>query len=801
MSTVKILFLIDKLVPAGTQTNLLEIVKRLDRNRFKPYVIALMEGGELEEEFESVGVEPIVFNVRKVYGPRGFRALSFLTRFMKAERIDFIQTHFSHADILGSLAGRFARVRKIVTARRDEGFWRSKGQLFLSRYFNQYADRVLVNSQAVREAVKVQEGVSSRKIHVIHNGVDLSKFYPSAEIRKAKRLELGLKDHEFVMGMIANMRHEVKGHRFMIKALSYIAAEATNVKLVFVGDGPLETSLERYADHKKVLDQILFLGARRDVPELTNAMDLICAPSLSEGFSNTVLEAMATGKPVIATNVGGNPEVILNGETGILIRPRDARAIAEQTSFLIEHVEIREKLGHAARKQVESEFSVERMVKQYEEFYTELLIPPKRRVKVRRAEDKFERPHLSPHVSQESFEQGGEVPHSRVEKPPIVVERRSRRIRLLQLIWSLDLGGAEQVVMDLARGLDRQKFKTIVCCLNNKGRYAPSLERTGIKVIALHKRSKFDPFLVSRLKEIIRTERIDLIHTHLYSAHLWGRMAAKATGVPCVSSEHGMDEWRTGLRLTLDRWYAPVSKRMIFVSEAVKQFYMKANPSLDGRCRIIHNGVDVASFQKSAEEKQAFRESLGLSQNEKVIGIVGRLVPEKAHVDFIEAIQLLVENRKDILGLVVGEGALLDPLKKRVEEAGLERHVLFTGFRRDVSSLYQVMDVLALCSLREGFPLTILEAMATGVPVVATEVGGVLEMAEHEQDSLLVPPSDSPALANAIHRVLEDEGLRAKLIENAKRKVSSRFSIARMVRDHESLYAEVLASQGAKNSE
>src|SRR3989338_10001953 len=214
-----ILYLIDKLMPAGTQVNLLEIIKRLDRNRFDPRIIALIEGGELEDEFETAGVSPIVLRVGKVYGPSGLKALSYLTRYMKKEKIDIVQTYFLHADILGSLAGKSAGVKRIITTRRDEGFWRTKRQLMLNRYFNRFADRVLVNSQAVAQSLWAKEEVSQRKTHIIYNGVDLKKYYPSPELRSQVRRELGIGEEEFVVGMVANMRHEVKGHRFLLKSV------------------------------------------------------------------------------------------------------------------------------------------------------------------------------------------------------------------------------------------------------------------------------------------------------------------------------------------------------------------------------------------------------------------------------------------------------------------------------------------------------------------------------------------------------------------------------------------------------
>src|SRR3989338_5726665 len=150
---IRILFLLDKLTPAGTQSNVLELVRHLDRKRFDPRVIALLSSGELEEKFIASGVKPTVLNVKSAYGPSGWKALAFLIRYVRQEKIEVIQTFFLHADILGTIAGKWAGVKRIYTTRRDEGFWRSSRQVFVNRFFNRFADALLVNSEAVSDTV------------------------------------------------------------------------------------------------------------------------------------------------------------------------------------------------------------------------------------------------------------------------------------------------------------------------------------------------------------------------------------------------------------------------------------------------------------------------------------------------------------------------------------------------------------------------------------------------------------------------------------------------------------------------
>ncbi len=367
------------------------------------------------------------------------------------------------------------------------------------------------------------------------------------------------------------------------------------------------------------------------------------------------------------------------------------------------------------------------------------------------------------------------------------------RSKVMHVIWSLDLGGAEQVVLNLVRKLDRGRFEPIVCCLNEKGRYAEQVEREGIRVMALHKRPKFDPLLVPRLVRLIKREGVDLIHTHLFTGNLWGRIAAKIAGVPVISTEHGMDTWRGRFELTLDRWLTKTNRRVIFVSEGVKRFYSERNPSLNGKGRVLHNGIEVENFGLHSSKNNVLAE-LGIAHGRKVIGIVGRLVPEKSHEDFLEAIRLLYKEGREVTGLIVGEGEREAFLRGKVREMGIEKDVVFTGFRQDLDRLYSAMDVFVICSIREGFPLTILEAMAAGVPIVATRVGGILESIQDREEGLLVPAGHPEGLANSIASVLDDSQLRERLIKNARDLVRNRFSAEKMVKDHEALYEEVLAS-------
>ncbi len=736
---IRILFLLDKLTPAGTQTNVLELVRHLDRKRFDPRVIALLAGGELEKEFVAAGVRPIVLNVKSAYGPSGWKALAFLIRYLRQEKIEVIQTFFLHADILGTIAGKWAGVKRIYTTRRDEGFWRSPRQVFVNRFFNRFVDALLVNSEAVSDAVRKQEN-PAKPIYRIYNGVDSERFCPAdVPAQKKIRQELGLSDHDVAVAVVAHMKHEIKGHSHLLNAVAEVSKKEKNFKVFLIGDGPLRLSLEAFAKDLGIGAVVRFLGRRTDTTHILKAMDVGCLPSLSEGFSNAVLEYMASGLAVVATRVGGNSEVIKNGTDGYLVQPGNPSAMAKRLVEFVNDHDLRVRFGKAAREKIVRDFSLEKMTSQYEHIFSSV-----------------------------------------------------RRKRVLYVIWSLDLGGAEQVVLNLVQSIDPKRFEPQVLCLNGKGRYAEVLERRGIKISAMNKRPKFDPLLIPRMVRFIKKERIDLIHTHLFTSNLWGRIAAWLSGVPVIATEHNQDIWKKPFHFFIDRVLFNATGKIIFVSKMVEQFYQSHLPSLNGKACVIYNGIDTGKFSGTNQAPLDLKKKFGFNDGSKVLGMVGRLVPQKGHVYFLDALNMLRTKGYKVCGLITGDGPMRDELHTYAYDHGLRNFVAFSGFRNDMENVYRAMDIFVLSSEYEGFPLVVLEAMAANIPIVATPVGGVVECLRDNENSLLVPFAERKQLADALEKLLVNESLGIGLAKTALREVQTRFSVEEMARQTENVYEEVL---------
>ena len=362
------------------------------------------------------------------------------------------------------------------------------------------------------------------------------------------------------------------------------------------------------------------------------------------------------------------------------------------------------------------------------------------------------------------------------------------RLSVLYVIWSLQMGGAERVVADLARSLDRRLFRPLVCCLNFKGGLAGPLEAEGVPVFALDKRPRLDLRVLVRLVRLMRRERVDVVHTHLWTSSFWGRLAGAVARVPVVViTEHNLDTWRRAPHLLADRLLGRVTDDWVFVSREVEAFYRARLALPAGRGHVVHNGVDLVPFERRPDPAEA-RARMGLPAGAPVAGVVGRLEARKGHRFFLEAMRRVVDRLPGAMGLIVGEGKEKEALLAQRDALGLHDAVRIVGYWPDLAEALAALDVFVLPSLMEGHPLAILEAMAAGKPVVATDVGGNAEAVEPDSTGLLVPPADPEALAGAIVSLLDAPERARQLGAAGRRSLDRRFSLGAAVRANEEVY-------------
>lgn len=367
------------------------------------------------------------------------------------------------------------------------------------------------------------------------------------------------------------------------------------------------------------------------------------------------------------------------------------------------------------------------------------------------------------------------------------------KINILYIIWSLGLGGAEQVVINLTKGLDRNKFQPFICCLNNEGEFVDGVKSLGIKVFALNKIRGIDFSVIPKLVRIIRENNIQIVHTHLWGANFWGRWAAKVAGVPVIiATEHGIQEYRTRLHFFIDRRLSRFTDKIIFVSDFVREKYWKKISADYGKTIVVYNGIDISAFGKRSGDI-FLRKEFGINDSERIISCIGRLAEEKGQAFLIDTLAKLNDGRMKVL--MVGTGPLLQRLKSQVNGYKLDDKVIFTGLRKDVPGILDLTDILVLPSKREALPIILLEAMAAGVIVVATKVGGTPEVIQDSVNGFLVEYGDVEGLKNRLISILKMENGESKIEEirlAAKKTVEEKFSLKKMIEKHEKIYDELI---------
>jgi glycosyltransferase involved in cell wall biosynthesis len=386
MRRIKILFVIGTLDVGGTERQLVALATRLDRRRFQPTVCCLSAGGPLEASLRDAGIPVTVVRFR------GFRPSMWLTflfrlpamlaelarfvRLIRAERPDIVHGLLFWAYVLAAPAARLAGVPTVLASRRSLGLFKAgkSHYLWLERVANRLTTLVIANSEAVKADAVRQEHLDPAKVLVIHNGVDLREF-PAGLAAPHVRRALRIPDQVKVVAVVANFIH-YKGHDAFLSAWRIVVRKLPGGLALLVGDGPLRLALEARAAELGLADSVRFLGTRDDVPALLSSTDLVVHPSQEEGFSNAILEAMAAGRPVVATDVGGNGEAVVHGETGLLVPADDSDAMAAAVVRLLEHPAEAATFGAAGRRRVEERFDLVRTVREYERLYGRLASAP-----------------------------------------------------------------------------------------------------------------------------------------------------------------------------------------------------------------------------------------------------------------------------------------------------------------------------------------------------------------------------------------------------------------------------------------
>lgn len=364
-----------------------------------------------------------------------------------------------------------------------------------------------------------------------------------------------------------------------------------------------------------------------------------------------------------------------------------------------------------------------------------------------------------------------------------------KKIKLLHLISRLDIGGAEKQLLSLVSHLDKGKYDICVGYFEGKGELKEGFREVGIKTKKFKFIGLWDISLWWRLYQDMKINGYDIVHTHGFKADLWGGFVAKLVGVPIIISSLHNQEWylRNPFTRWLERLFAfYIFDRIIAVSESVKRFAYEVGGIPKEKIKKVYYGINLSDIK--VDKNKDFKQELGIGKDAPLIGCIGRLVKQKGHKYLIRAAKRVIETFPQAKFLIVGKGKLDKKLKKLVKRQDLDSSVIFTGFREDIHSIIDRLDLLVHPSLWEGFGLVLLEAMAMGKPIVATNVGGIPEVVKNKETGILVSAKDSKVLAKVIIHLLKDRSLAARLGEMGKLTFKERFQADKMAEEIERIY-------------
>jgi glycosyltransferase involved in cell wall biosynthesis len=366
MAPVRIEYVIDHLKVGGAQRHLLELFGAIDRERFAPQVCVAKGGGVLTPAVERLGIAVRTFELgNSLNEVRTLVNLARMARRLRRERVEIVHGYLYLGNVLGMLAGALARTPILIASKRSLDRYPRPSQLHATRLANHFAHRILCNAEAVRSFVLQEERPAPAKLAVIPNGISLSSSRPPRA-----RIP-GLPNGTRVIGTIGRLDWK-KAHSDLLDAMRVVRASQGDAELVVIGDGPLRQQLEQRAAHLGIAEHVHFLGERRDARSLLSAFDVFVLSSVIEGMPNVLLEALAAERPVVATSVGGAPEIITHEETGLLVSASDPDALAGAILRLLAQPAEGARLARAGRVVAARRFSTDAMVTSFTALYEDL---------------------------------------------------------------------------------------------------------------------------------------------------------------------------------------------------------------------------------------------------------------------------------------------------------------------------------------------------------------------------------------------------------------------------------------------
>ncbi len=720
-----VLLLIETLNRGGIENVLLRLIPRLRKEGWNSVVVTLRDGGEMVEEYQQAGISVVALNQKRFLSPQTIRLVQ---RQVKALAPDLIMTNLFKADFIGRIFLRFMVdcpvVPYLVTTYNHPRYWIARVFEWLTKPL---ARNYIANSQAVQVFYEKHLGVRKGKIVVAPNGVD-THLFAQAESQSIER-ELGLPPGAFVVTCVANLAPN-KGQADLLSAFESVFAATPKAYLLLVGDGEERASLLAQRSTLQSKERIYLLGRRTDVPNILKATTVFVLPTLFEGMSTALLEAMAAQKPIVTTHIPENKVLLTHNESALLVPPSNAKLLAAALKEMYTDRSLRDRLSHAAFAEVERNYSISNMATTFSRIFDQI----------------------------SGYSLAGPT-------------------KIIHLISSLESGGAENMLLRTLPLLRDKAFEQVVITMFRSGELAPEFEKKGIRVMNVNAKNLFDIKGHRRLYQILSEEHPGLVVTYLFYATVIGRLYLRSrVNAPIIPFLRTTYNYSRYLHARIfDRLTKHLVGHYFANSEAVKAYYVKHIGVRADDITVIPNGIDVALF-RHATGQEIVRE-FQLPAERLVVSCVANLAVNKGHRYLLEAFERLFGDYPQAYLIIVGEGQERGNLLRQVEHYRSRDHILFLGRRSDVPNILAITDAFVLPTLFEGLSNALLEAMAAGCAVITTDILENQVIISHDQTGLLVPTEDAMAIHDTLLATLGDKALRHRLGRSAQSFIEDHFDL------------------------
>jgi glycosyltransferase involved in cell wall biosynthesis len=368
-----------------------------------------------------------------------------------------------------------------------------------------------------------------------------------------------------------------------------------------------------------------------------------------------------------------------------------------------------------------------------------------------------------------------------------------KKIKILHVTFDMNIGGAQQVIRQLVENMDQDQFEMDIACIGGQlGEIGELLKNRGVNIELFERQSGLDGNLIKNMKRFIQASKYQIIHCHQYTPYVYGLLSSLFTPAKIIFTEHGrfFPDFGTWKRKLINPVFSVFTSQIVAIAEATKDALVRYENFDGSKIDVIYNGVKDNSYIEIDEGE--LRKAFHIPEAAFLFGTISRLEPIKNQAMMINAFKKAHDQHNHAHLLIVGDGEIRGQLEKQVCDLGLDKQVTFTGFQKDPSSFYSIIDVFLLSSFSEGTSMTLLEAMSFSKPCVATEVGGNPELIKDQINGLIAPSDDTDKFFKACNQLICDISLCNKYGGKAREKYLELFSVNKMIMQYAEIYKNIL---------